>query len=270
LCIKQNQYKERDEHFKYKLFSLSNVNPKEMGILEKIIPPNEKDPFQVSIDILKNVNKFQNASEKFNCLVESSNEMKKILDNIKMDQGADDLFPISIHIFVKANITNVYSLFKFLQDFADETVVESEQSYRLTIFELVLDFIDSIDVNIKDNLGTLVPIEMFKDQLEQCVRKIFFVGKQNKTAPNLTWISSLFIEIGNIHESKKDMSVSIPSLSDKSLSTEEMEDLGNILKIVGLRFKSDSLEVIYDMVYPTTVYVQMAKTLEKLLYKNYI
>lgn len=245
-----------------------------MGILDSVIP-SEKEPYLNVIKILEEISTFQTAYEKFECLVECSNEMKKILDNYTKNQGADDLFPISIYIFIKSKIQNIFSLFKFLQDFADETVLESEQSYRFTTFELILDFIENIDINIKDTSGTLVPISMFQDQLSHLIKNIFFNAKKTKTAPNLNWISSLFIEIGNYQNMTKDNTISPTCLSDQ-LNSIDIENLKNILNIVGLKLSmiddklNQKYEIIYEIIYPSTVYHQMAQTLESLIDKNYI
>lgn len=98
--------------------------------------------------------------DKFDLLVQLSNEInnsiefneqnklskgdtKKKLDGI----GADDLFPVFLYIFIKANIPCLYSEYQFLNHFNDERIQSGVESYRFATFSLALTFSDMMVYN---------------------------------------------------------------------------------------------------------------------------
>lgn len=264
--IYKDRYKERDLALKIKLLSFTHSTTQDFGIKQKLVPKGD-EPFSTAIQLLQKISSYQNSSDKFKCLVESSNETLRILNslNLTSEIGADDIFPISLYIFVKAKIPNLFSLFKFLTDFLDEVVLDSEQSYRFTNFELALDFIDKLDVNLRDENNVFVPISVFEDRLEKCIYKILQEAKKNHTvAPRLLWLSGLFIECGSIDAKKGS------KYSPKSMEIFTMEECGHyeeILSILGLKLvnRDKTFDIIYEKAYPQTVYFLLASALENMV-----
>jgi hypothetical protein len=122
-AIYKQMYQQKDFMFKYKILSLSSVTFKSFGIKEKLV--NKEKNFKSSIEILQKISGYSTAMEKFDTLVETSHELLTEIEETcpTAEVGADDLFPIHLYIYIMANVPNIYSLFQFLQDFMDDTVI---------------------------------------------------------------------------------------------------------------------------------------------------
>lgn len=253
---------------KQKILGLQNSSPKDFGIQERLVPQTQI-PYSNSISILERISNYQSAIEKFDCLVEASRSLIKELEamNITSNLGQDDLFPISLFIFVKAKISNVYSLMQFLHDFTDENVTDSERYFRVTVFELTIEFINKIDSNLRDNFGVITPVTIFDNEIESCINQIYRESKrENNTLPYLTWIATLFIEVSNI--GMKEMGNYHPKSIINCSKVKNKDYVNRILKIGGLKLlekENGEYDVLCEKVYPTVVYTKIASSLEKIL-----
>ena len=213
--IYKKMYHQKDFMFKYKILSLSSVTFNSFGIKKKLV--NQEKGFKKAISVLQKISEFTSATEKFDTLVETSHELLLEIEEYcpTAEVGADDLFPIHLYIYIMAKIPNIYSLFKFLSDFLDDIVLDSEASYRFTNFELTLEFIEKLDPNIKDENSVLVPVSLFEGRLQNVITTIL---KSTVPNPCLLWISGLLIEIGSIAMKKKKGEKFCPCcLSDKEI-----------------------------------------------------
>jgi hypothetical protein len=86
--------------------------------------------------------------------------------------GADDLMPAFMYSLVKANVPNLYSELQFLNEFVVERNYSSDQfnhylmtRKRMSDLEAALHFIDSIDMNVRDEKNALVPVTTMVDRV---------------------------------------------------------------------------------------------------------
>lgn len=162
---------------KYKILSLNAASMQELGVKQFLIPDPEKLPsgYKDAIDVLKTMPSYCTTEEKFTVLVKVSDEILKVVQkqsellNSPIDAGADDMLPVFLYVFIQAGLPNVYSEFKFLNDFVDERVTLSQQSYRFNNFELAIKFVSVLDLNVKDEKSVLVPFSVFEQRLERVV-----------------------------------------------------------------------------------------------------
>jgi hypothetical protein len=111
--------------------SLSNVTMEELGIKPKCIPDKNLLPigYKVPINLLKTLSKKESPKEKYDTLVAVSDEIVKTVHKnleilkIEAELGADDLFPIFLYVVIKSKLSYMYSEFKYLLDFLDESVL---------------------------------------------------------------------------------------------------------------------------------------------------
>eukprot|EP01080_Neovahlkampfia_damariscottae_P009682 gene9682-1888_t len=264
--IYKKMYHQKDFMFKYKILSLSSVTFKSFGIKEKLV--NKEKGFKKAIEVLKKISDYISATEKFDALVETSHELLLEIEEYcpTAEVGADDLFPIHLYIYIMAKIPNIYSLFKFLNDFLDDIILDSEASYRFTNFELTLEFIEKLDPNIKDENSVLVPVSVFEGRLQNEIRSIL---KSIIPNPCLLWISGLLIEIGSIAMRKKKGERMCPCcLSDKEIDIEtSLTYVEPILATIGLSvvFENDRYFIQFVNLFPPSFYFQMASCLESAL-----
>lgn len=223
---------------------------------------------------MEKIGSFQSAFEKFDCLVESSRELVKELENMQITSnlGSDDLFPVSLYIFVKSKISNVYSLMQFLQDFTDESVTDSERYFRVTVFELTIEFINKIDSNLRDNSGVLTPVSIFENEIESCINQIYRESKkENNTLPYLTWMVPLFIEVSTL--GMKQYCSYHPKTINGVNKVKNKDYVNRILKIGGMKLiekENGEYDITCEKIYPTLVYTKIASTLEKFLEETII
>ena len=86
--------------------------------------------------------------------------------------GADDLMPAFMYSLVKANVPNLYSELQFLNEFVVEKNFSSDQfnhylmtRKRMSDLEAALHFINSIDMNVRDEKNALVPVTTMVDRV---------------------------------------------------------------------------------------------------------
>jgi hypothetical protein len=110
----------------------------ELGVKEQYIPLKTflfEEPYSESIKILKSISNCLTPKSKIDVLIKVAKEINHSIDFNEMnktsktstskkfgDRGADDLFPVYLYIFIKSNITTVYSEYQFLNQFSDEEI----------------------------------------------------------------------------------------------------------------------------------------------------
>lgn len=88
----------------------------------------KEEPYQDCINLLRTISVLKSPNDKFKVLVEVSSDMNyniEFSDQMKKtgkkgELGSDDLFPLFLYIFIKANIPHMYSEFQFMNHFNDE------------------------------------------------------------------------------------------------------------------------------------------------------
>jgi len=211
-------YEEQDVMYRFKFLSLCRINMEELGVESQFIPDQEnnrlfKQPYNECINRLRQLSSgCFTAHDKYHQLVQTHKEVINAIDyNImsknmsasptikkQLDLGADDIFPVYLYVFIRAQLPNVYSEYMFMFDFMDEHVRSTEASYRFTIFENAMNFVQALDVNIRDEKGVLVPISQLEARLEKSILDMSIQFKrERKEMPRFLWMSSLFIVIGN-------------------------------------------------------------------------
>jgi hypothetical protein len=208
-------YEEQDVMFKFKLLSLCKIDMHELGVKTDFIPDHEnnqifKRPYSDCIKKLRTLSTHCfTAHDKFDLLVETHQEIVNAIDynvmskqnnkrHSAMDIGADDVFPVYLYVFIRAQLPNIYSEYQFMYDFMDEQVKTTEASYRFTSFENAINFVQALDVNIRDDRGVLVPISQLENRLERSILDISVqIKRERKEMPRFLWMSSLFIVMGN-------------------------------------------------------------------------
>ena len=86
--------------------------------------------------------------------------------------GADDLMPAFMYSLVKANVPNLYSELQFLNEFVVERNYSADEfnhylmtRKRMSDLEAALHFINSIDMNVRDEKNALVPVTTMVDRV---------------------------------------------------------------------------------------------------------
>jgi hypothetical protein len=86
--------------------------------------------------------------------------------------GADDLMPAFMYSLVKANVPYLYSELQFLNDFVVERNYSADEfnhylmtRKRMSDLEAALHFINSIDMNVRDEKNALVPVTTMVDRV---------------------------------------------------------------------------------------------------------
>jgi len=84
--------------------------------------------------------------------------------------GADDFMPVLVYILVKARVPHLYSEHAFLTDFIMPSNFEDESDYgqarkRIADLETAMAFITSIDMNVRDEKGILLPVSQLQDRV---------------------------------------------------------------------------------------------------------
>jgi hypothetical protein len=71
--------------------------------------------------------------------------------------------------------------------------------YRFNNFEMAIDYIRLLDLNVRDENQILVPTSIFEERFDIIIEEFSFKYQKNKLKfPNLSWISYLLIDLGNI------------------------------------------------------------------------
>ncbi|KAL9644355.1 hypothetical protein ABK040_005813 [Willaertia magna] len=223
-------YQEQDNLYKFKMMALSNITMRELGVKPSFIPENKdlfRNPYEECIQKLRKVStQFVTAHEKYDLLVQVGIELISAIDFIEerktsklTDRGADDVLPVYLYVFIQAQIPHVYSTFKFLLDFIDEQVNNSEMGYRFSSFENAIQYIPMIDASIRDTNGILVPTFVLEERLGTCVTKIKKEAKERGESPRLLWISSIFIVVGSSITELLQNNMQSNSLSNTDVTT---------------------------------------------------
>ena len=86
--------------------------------------------------------------------------------------GADDLMPAFMYSLVKANVPYLYSELQFLNEFVVERNYSTDEfnhylmtRKRMSDLEAALHFINSIDMNVRDEKNALVPVTTMVDRV---------------------------------------------------------------------------------------------------------
>lgn len=253
----QKIYKEQDSIYKYKLLSLSNIKMTDLGVHKKL-----QLDYSNAIQVFKTLSDKENPNDKFDILVQVSDEIMKMI-TVENIGGADDLFPVFLYIFIIARIPNVYSEFQFLTDFLDEVVSKTQKYYRFNNLEMAIQYIKLLDYNIRDENNVLVPILFFEERLEKAVFDVLKEHqREKKQAPKLMWLCRLFVELGNCKEKNK-------YLCDFKEISKQFESTKTILKSAGLTLMKEGEDyfILFDFSYPSNFYFKMANVLETILHK---
>jgi len=181
-------YNDKDNLFKLKLLTLSNVTMRELGTKEGFIPSGNnlfKDPYCDCIALLRSISNCTTPHEKFAMLLRVSNEINTAIDfneqakmanssnkKYESDRGADSLLPVFLYVFIKSNVPHLYSEFQFMNDFNDERIQSGEEGYRFVNFELALTFVEMMDANIRDERGVLVTFSLLEERIKMVLENV--------------------------------------------------------------------------------------------------
>lgn len=164
------------------------------------------EPYDSAILELRKISQCSTPLDKTQVLVQTSTEIENHVrvyqlergQNFDHKRGAEDLFPIFLHVFIRANIPNLISEWRFLVDFMDESVYSTECAYRFSNFEAALQYVRMLDWNIRDERGILVPTSLLEEKLTLSVTKLLREAEQSRREmPKLLWLSSLLISVAN-------------------------------------------------------------------------
>lgn len=88
--------------------------------------------------------------------------------------GAEDKFPILIYAIIKSGARDLVSNLHFLSDFCTDFFIDnqSEAQYRIIEMKSAIDYIMSVDVNLRDTMGCLVPLSYFERQILDVLKEL--------------------------------------------------------------------------------------------------
>lgn len=79
--------------------------------------------------------------------------------------GAEDKFPIFLYVVLRAVVRDLRSQYVFMREFCpQDDEVGLEAVFRLAELAAAMDFLRTLDWNIRDKRGCLVPLSSIQDQ----------------------------------------------------------------------------------------------------------
>jgi len=169
---------------------MSKALPLSPGLRRAASPPTTmevdsepKSPYQAVINALSKISSTTTPITKAKCLIEASNQILVCVDefyssNDKKEpivMGAEDKFPVLIYAIVQACVPHMWVHCMLLQDFINEWIGDHEVTYRTTELGDALQYILSLDWQIKDQSGILSPLALIENAVENQTKALEYL-----------------------------------------------------------------------------------------------
>jgi len=224
------------------------------------------------IDALERLNISKTPVEKLDCLTKATNGIVSCIDEYYIDKtqhivlGAEDKFPVLIYAIIRANIEDLYSNIAFLQDFVTDFTGDEESKYRASELTDAISYIMSLDWELRDAYGVLVPLKMIISSVVwavKAVEKIKIDTPDTESTRNqiLYCLSALFKMLGNQKENIF-TPLQVPSQYHPLIQRYESFFLSVLsLKEVGLKLVTEdqNYSLHFDLKHPLYVYTKISE-----------
>jgi len=171
-------------------------------------PKKQPLPYQSVIDALEKLNTTKTPVEKLDCLTKAASGILTCVDEFYADKtqhilmGAEDKFPVLIYAIIRANIDDLFSNIAFLQDFITNNIGDEESKYRTSELTDAISYIQSLDWELRDANGVLVPLKMIISSVTWSAKgveklKIDATDPDGVRSQILFCLSTLFRLVGN-------------------------------------------------------------------------
>jgi len=239
-------------------------------------------PYQRVIDSLARIPDAHSPIAKLECITQASNGILSCVDEFFTDKtqnilmGAEDKFPVLIYALIRANIPDLWSQCYLMQDFVSEHIGDEESKYRASELIDAIKYIQSLDWNLRDKQGILIPVKMILSSVNwaaKAVERMKFnekVDAETEKFEILLNLSNVFRSISqrrsNIYSPYK-----IPHKTAKFIckyehfyiSCLEAKDVGLKLRKEGKNEGGIGTPVYYvdfDLYHPVYVYQKLSET----------
>jgi len=250
----------------------------------------KKPPYKEAIKLLNSLPTVP-AHKKAQVLLQVSeavcNAVKKFW-KFRADQvpllGAEDKFPVLTYVLTKAVVPNFFSEFRYLSDFIRHQswarslgttgIMEAEGRYRLAELDAAIRYLLSLDWNVRDASGLLVP----PASLEQGLRALSIASEHitPKQRALAHLISELLVEVSHLRWDQDRLRIDIPSAM--GLMFQQPQWTTHLFTIMGLALdpplppdpptdgkeKDDSIEITFSVRHCSTTYLRFAELLARI------
>jgi len=248
-------------------------SPSNSGQIEFEPKKKKSIPYQAVIDALEKINTSKTPVEKLDCLTKATNGIVSCIDEFYTDKtqhivlGAEDKFPVLIYAIIRANLEDLYSNIAFLQDFVTEFIGDEESKYRASELTDAISYIMSLDWELRDAHGVLVPLKMIISSVvwaAKAVEKIKIDTPDAETIRNqiLYCLSALFKCLGNQKDNNIYSPLQVPSQYVSLMQRYESFFMTVFsLKDVGLKLVAadQNYWVHFELKHPLYVYTKISE-----------
>lgn len=158
------QYAKEDETHNNKITEFLTITPAHLNVkqtfwlmepLNSAVPENPNPPYHRAIQLLKRLPSLRTPYQKVNCLIETGKAICSCvvtywegkMDKSKLIVGSDELLPLFTYVLIKANMSNVFSEAKFMEDFLGDEYAIKEEGFMLATFQTCLAYVCCMDMN---------------------------------------------------------------------------------------------------------------------------
>jgi len=199
-------------------------------------------------------------------------------------RGAEDKFPVLTYVLTKAVVPNFFSEFRYLSDFIRHQswarslgtmgIMEAEGRYRLAELDAAIRYLLSLDWNVRDASGLLVP----PASLEQGLRALSIASEHitPKQRALAHLISELLVEVSHLRWDQDRLRIDIPSAM--GLMFQQPQWTTHLFTIMGLALdpplppdpptdgkeKDASIEITFSVRHCSTTYLRFAELLARI------
>jgi len=194
--------------------------------------------------------------------------------------GAEDKFPIFTYIIVKADIHHLFAELALIDRFADKDSFEYEAGYRLIELESALKYISTLDWDLRDKDGILMPLSTLEDNLISGLNVILESVQSHFKQPHIRWLANILLQLSQGGVTYKPFLVhpnDIPNYKDSIwILGAVLKQLGLHLQLDGVDLKLDessqhksfsntpkSIAVVFDISYPRYVYRMVSESIRR-------
>jgi hypothetical protein len=251
-------------------------------------------PYWSAVHELHTIRRYKTIARKLQCLIKVSNSIlnavsdhvdKQRIERLKArvaaggaaadddddDQvvlGAEDKFPILSYVVIRANVPTLYSELQLIRDFAHPTQLREEAGFRLVELEQAVEYVNTLDWNLCDEKGILVPVKVIELRLMDTLTDASAAfSKATTRVPRVLWLAEILLLCGT-NRGAAGFAVSAHEYSYvvQGSEREEYVKMGRtVLSVVGveLRVERDELRIEFRNALPLYIYNYLSTVMQR-------
>jgi hypothetical protein len=189
-------------------------------------------------------------------------------DDDQVVLGAEDKFPILSYVVIRANVPTLYSELQLIRDFAHPTQLREEAGFRLVELEQAVEYVNTLDWNLCDEKGILVPVKVIELRLMDTLTDATAAfSKATTRVPRVLWLAEILLLCGT-NRGAAGFAVSAHEYSYviQGGERDEYVKLGRtVLAVVGveLRVERDELRIEFRNALPLYIYNYLSTVMQR-------